>query len=167
MTYEDPSGAGPREPSVENDFPVGSARKVFWLSARLAIAGGLLAFLAKSGMIDARALSKPFTAWPIALVAVALILIDVALMGLRLSLLFRPRGLRLPWAKSFQLTLISFFSHNFCRAQRVAIWRGSFTSQKTAEAAARKSSPYRFSIARSACFHCWSCLCYSPRHSPD
>ena len=69
---------------------------------RLAIAGGLLAYLAKSGMIDARALSRPFTAWPIAIIAVALILIDVSLMAVRLSWLFRPLGLHLPWTNPFK-----------------------------------------------------------------
>ncbi len=80
---------------------------------RLAIAGGLLAYLAKSGMIDARALSRPFTAWPIALVAIALILIDVSLMAVRLSWLFRPLGLHLPLTKSFQVTVVSYFFAQF------------------------------------------------------
>ena len=93
--------------------PVRPVRRVFGFLVRLAIAGALLAYLAKSGMIDARALSRPFTAWPVALVAVALILVDVSLMALRLSWLFGPIGLRLPWAKSFQVTLVSFFFAQF------------------------------------------------------
>ncbi len=80
---------------------------------RLAIAGALLAYLVKSGVIDSRALSRPFTAWPIALAAVALILINVSLNALRLSWLFRPLGLRLSWAKSFQVTMVSFFFAQF------------------------------------------------------
>lgn len=84
------------------------ARKTFWFLARLAIAGILLAYLARSGLISLRALSKPFAAWPVALGAVALVLFDVALMAWRLSLLFQPRGMRLPWRASMQLTLVGF-----------------------------------------------------------
>jgi len=105
--------AGAREPSAEIASPVRPARRVLGFLVRLAIAGGLLAYLAKSGMIDARALSRPFTAWPIAIIAVALILIDVSLMAVRLSWLFRPLGLHLPWTKSFQVTVVSFFFAQF------------------------------------------------------
>jgi glycosyltransferase 2 family protein len=114
MVQEGPFVADARDPSAEiASPPVRPVRRVFGFFVRLAIAGVLLAYLAKSGMIDARALSRPFTAWPIALVAVALILVDVSLMALRLSWLFRPIGLRLPWAKSFQVTLVSFFFAQF------------------------------------------------------
>jgi glycosyltransferase 2 family protein len=113
MPPEGPSAAEPRDPAAEIPAPAGPARKLLWLLVRLAIAGVLLAYLARSGVIDTRALSRPFTAWPIALAAVALILIDVSLMALRLSLLFRPVGLQLPLAKSYQLTLVSFFFAQF------------------------------------------------------
>ncbi len=113
MTSEGPPVAAPREPTSEPVSPGRPARKIFWILVRTAIAGGLLAYLAKSGMIDARALSRPFTAWPIALIAVSLVLIDVSLMALRFSMLFRPLGLPIPLAKSFQLTLISFFFAQF------------------------------------------------------
>ena len=85
------------------------ARKIFWFLARLTIAGILLAYLVKSGLIGLGALSKPFAAWPVALGAIALVLFDVALMAWRLSLLFQPRGMRLPWRVSMQLTLVGFF----------------------------------------------------------
>ncbi|MGA8766694.1 MAG: lysylphosphatidylglycerol synthase transmembrane domain-containing protein, partial [Candidatus Acidiferrales bacterium] len=113
MTDEGPPMAGPRESTGEIASSARLARKVFWVLVRLAIAGGLLAYLARSGIIDVRALSRPFTAWPIALAAVALILSDVGLMALKFSWLFRPRGLCLPWGKSFQLTLVSFFFAQF------------------------------------------------------
>ena len=113
MTREGPSVTGPREPAVETTSPARPVRKISWVLVRLVIAGGLLAYLAKSGTIDARALSRPFTAWPIAIIAVALILIDVSLMAVRLSWLFRPLGLRLPWTKSFQVTEVSFFFAQF------------------------------------------------------
>ncbi len=84
-------------------------RKFFWLLVRLAIAAALLASLAKSGTIDLRAISRPFTAWPIALAAIALILLDITLMAQRLVWLFRPIGLNLSWSKSFQVAMVSFF----------------------------------------------------------
>lgn len=84
-------------------------RKFLWLLVRLAIAAALLAYLAKSGTIDLRAISRPFTAWPIALAAIVLILIDISLMAQRLVWLFRPIGLNLSWSKSFQVALVSFF----------------------------------------------------------
>jgi glycosyltransferase 2 family protein len=113
MAEEGPYVAGPREPAVAAAVPTSPARKFFWAFVRLAIAGCLLAYLVKSGVIDSRALSRPFTAWPIALAAVALILINVSFNALRLSWLFRPRGLRLSWTKSFQVSMVSFFFAQF------------------------------------------------------
>jgi glycosyltransferase 2 family protein len=113
MPLEASTLAEPRDSSVETAPRPRSGRRIFSFLLRLAIAGALLAYLAKSGVIDVRALSRPFTAWPIALIAVALILIDNCLMALRLSWLFRPLGLRLPWAKSFQVTVVSFFFAQF------------------------------------------------------
>ena len=113
MTRESPSVAGPSEPAVESVSPAGRARKILWVLVRLVIAGSLLAYLAKSGMIDERALSRPFTAWPIAIIAVALILIDVSLMALRFWLLFRPLNLHISCSKSFKLTMVSFFFAQF------------------------------------------------------
>jgi glycosyltransferase 2 family protein len=89
--------------------PEHRARKILWLLVRLAIAGLLLAWLARSGTIDLRAISRPFTAWRLALIAVALILLDISLMAQRLVWLFRPFGLDLSWSKSFQVAMASFF----------------------------------------------------------
>jgi glycosyltransferase 2 family protein len=85
------------------------ALKVLLTLVRLAIGIGLLVYLARSGIIDLRALSRLATAWPITLAAVSLLLFDVFLMSLRLSWLFRPQGLRLPLSMSLQLTLVGFF----------------------------------------------------------
>ena len=113
MPRQGPSTEGLRESTTEISAPAGSARKISWFLVRLAIACALLAYLVKSGVIDWRALSRPFTAWPIALAAVALVLVDVSFNALRLSWLFRPHGLNLSWAKSFQVTMISFFFTQF------------------------------------------------------
>lgn len=109
MQREGPPTAVPREPTPEATPPESRTPKIFWLVVRLAIAAALLAYLAKSGYISPRALSRPFTAWPIALVAITLILIDIAMMAQRLIWIFRPIGLTVSFSKSFQLAMVSFF----------------------------------------------------------
>jgi hypothetical protein len=80
---------------------------------RFAIGAGLLVYLAKSGIVDFRALSKLFTAWPVTFAAVTLLLIDSALMSVRLSWLFRPQGLNLRFGTSLKLSLVGFFFATF------------------------------------------------------
>ena len=80
---------------------------------RFAIGAGLLVYLAKSGIVDFRALSKLFTVWPITFAAVMLLLIDSALMSVRLSWLFRPQGLNLRFVTSLKLSLVGFFFATF------------------------------------------------------
>ncbi len=105
----DTSSSAPPETNPLYTRPVSHTRKILWLLVRLAIAGVLLAYLAQSGNIDLRALSRPFTAWRIALAAIGLILVDISLMASRLVWLYRPFGLNISWAKSFQLSIVSFF----------------------------------------------------------
>jgi glycosyltransferase 2 family protein len=109
MPGEGSSTPVPREPGPAIALPESRTRKIFWLLVRLAIAGALLAYLTQSGYISVRALSRPFTDWPIALAAIALILIDNAMMAQRLVWLFRPIGLNISWNKSLQVTMVSFF----------------------------------------------------------
>jgi len=90
-----------------------SARRVLLMLLRIAIGAGLLAYLAKSGVIDVRALSKLFTSWRITLTAVTLLLADSALMSVRLSCLFRPQGLNLRFGTSLKLALVGFFFSTF------------------------------------------------------
>lgn len=80
---------------------------------RLGIGVGLLAYLAKTGIVDFKALGKLFTAWPITVAAVILLLLDSALMSLRLSWLFRPHHLKLGLKISLKLTLVSIFFATF------------------------------------------------------
>ena len=80
---------------------------------RFAIGASLLIYLAKSGIVDFRALSKLFTVWPITFAAVMLLLIDSALMSVRLSWLFRPQGLNLRFVTSLKLSLVGFFFATF------------------------------------------------------
>jgi len=88
-------------------------RRVVLTLFRLAIGAGLLVYLAKSDIVDFRALSKLFTAWRITLAAVTLLLIDNALMSVRLSWLFRPQGLNLRFGTSLKLSLVGFFFATF------------------------------------------------------
>jgi len=90
-----------------------SARRVLLMLLRIAIGAGLLAYLAKSGVIDVRALSKLFTSWRITLTAVTFLLVDSALMSVRLSWLFRPQGLNLRFGTSLKLALVGFFFSTF------------------------------------------------------
>src|SRR5271156_3048360 len=87
--------------------------KVLLSLIRLGIGIGLLVYLAKSGIVDLRALSKLATAWPITLASVALLFFDVFLMASRLFWLFRPQSLHLSFRMSLQLTLVSFFFATF------------------------------------------------------
>src|ERR1700746_4094943 len=80
---------------------------------RLAIGAGLIVYLAKSGIVDFRAVSKLFTAWRITFAALTLLLIDNALMSVRLSWLFRPQGLNLRFGTSLKLSLVGFFFATF------------------------------------------------------
>jgi glycosyltransferase 2 family protein len=80
---------------------------------RLGIGVGLLSYLAKTGIVDLKALGKLFTAWPVTVAAMILLLLDSALMSLRLSWLFRPHHLKLRFAMSLELTLVSLFFATF------------------------------------------------------
>ena len=80
---------------------------------RFAIGAGLIVYLAKSGIVDVRALSKLFTAWRITFAALTLLIVDSALMSVRLSWLFRPQGLNLRFGTSLKLALVGFFFGTF------------------------------------------------------
>lgn len=97
----------------EHQHLASRASRIFFPLVRLGVGVAIILYLAKSGIIDWRGLSKLFTQWPITMAAVALLLLDVALIALRLCWLFRPLGLRLPFYNSMQLTLVSFFFGTF------------------------------------------------------
>jgi uncharacterized protein (TIRG00374 family) len=97
------------DPSA-GDKPV---RKWVWAIVRLAVGVALLAYLAKSRLIDFASLTGIMTAWPITLAALALIFADIVAMSVRLCWLFRPQGLRLSLKSSLELTLVSSFFATF------------------------------------------------------
>jgi uncharacterized protein (TIRG00374 family) len=98
---------------VDEDSARRFPRRVLLTLLRLAIGVGLLAYLAKTGIVDFRALGKLFTAWPITMAAMILLLVDSALMSARLSWLFRPHGLNLRFRISLELTLVGLFFATF------------------------------------------------------
>ena len=86
-----------------------SIRHIVFAGLRLSAGIAILVYLAKSGIISLGALSKLIVAWPITLVAIGVFLLDIFLMALRTSWLFRPLGMTLTVWKSMQLTLVSIF----------------------------------------------------------
>ncbi len=82
-------------------------------AARLAAGVAILVYLAKSGVISFGALSKLIVEWPITAAAMAIFLVDIFLMALRTTWLFRPLGMKLTIGKSLQLTLVSAFFSTF------------------------------------------------------
>ena len=100
-------------PEGEIARPRKTMRHAAFTALRLAAGIAILGYLAKSGVISFGALSKLMVAWPITLVALGIFLVDIGLMGLRTSLLFRPLGMKLTVLKSTQLTLVSIFFSTF------------------------------------------------------
>lgn len=90
-----------------------SLRHVAFTAARLAAGVAILVYLAKSGVISFGALSKLIVEWRITAAAMAIFLVDIFLMALRTSWLFRPLGMKLTIGKSVQLTLVSIFFSTF------------------------------------------------------
>jgi len=99
--------------AIETSPQSASGRRIFWALIRLAVGVALIVYLAHSRIIDFRALSKLATEWPISLAGIGIIFIDIVLMAVRLSWLFRARGLYLPIANSLELTLVSSFFATF------------------------------------------------------
>jgi uncharacterized protein (TIRG00374 family) len=90
-----------------------SLRHLALTAARLAAGVAILVYLAKSGVISFSALSKLIVEWPITVAAMAIFLVDIFLMALRTTWLFRPLGMKLTVGKSMQLTLVSTFFSTF------------------------------------------------------
>jgi uncharacterized protein (TIRG00374 family) len=107
MTAVVPSGD--RKPGK----PAASLRRILLGAIRFGIGIVLLVYLAKSGFIRLHDLDRLLAAWPLTLLALALISLHIALISWRLSLLFRPQGLRLPYVSAVKLNLVELFFDNF------------------------------------------------------
>jgi hypothetical protein len=101
-----PVTAGPR-PSG-NTAAKRALRSLFTL-ARLGIAVVLLVYLARSGLLDWRALRGLLVAWPLTALAGALLLVDVVVTAFRVCVLLAPRGLYLSLGASVRLAFIGLF----------------------------------------------------------
>lgn len=88
-------------------------RHIVFAGLRLSAGIAILVYLAKSGIISLGALSKLIVAWPLTLAAIGIFMVDIFLMALRTSWLFRPLGMKLTVWKSMQLTLVSIFFSTF------------------------------------------------------
>ncbi len=88
-------------------------RKTAFLLLRLAIGLGILVYLAKSGQINLSSLTRLFAVWPITVAAVGFLLLDILMMSIRASLLFRNARLTLTLGNSIQLNLIGFLFSTF------------------------------------------------------
>lgn len=86
----------------------GTLRKTGSLVLRLAIGVGILVYLGKSGQINLSSLIRLFHVWPITAVAIGFLLLDIFMMSIRASLLFRNARLSLSLGNSIQLNLIGF-----------------------------------------------------------
>jgi uncharacterized membrane protein YbhN (UPF0104 family) len=91
----------------------GALRKTAFLILRLAIGVGILAYLAKSRQIHFSSLLRLFHEWPITVAAVGFLLLDILMMSIRASLLFRNARLSLSLGNSIQLNLIGFLFSTF------------------------------------------------------
>jgi glycosyltransferase 2 family protein len=88
-------------------------RKAAFLLLRVAIGITFLLYLAKSGQVNFYSLTSLFRVWPITLTAVSFLFLDISMMSIRASLLFRSGRLSLSLGNSFQLNLVGFLFSNF------------------------------------------------------
>jgi uncharacterized membrane protein YbhN (UPF0104 family) len=88
-------------------------RKIVFLVLRSAFGIVVLVYLAKSGQINVYSLIGLSHAWSLTLVALGLLLLDIVLMSVRASLLFRDARLTLSLRNSVQLNLVGFLFSTF------------------------------------------------------
>jgi len=90
-----------------------SVRRLAFFLLRLSLGIAMLIWLQKSGALNFSSLGRIFQVWPLTLVAVGVVLLDVFLMSVRVSLLFRVQGLSLCIRNAFQLTMVGFLFSMF------------------------------------------------------
>jgi glycosyltransferase 2 family protein len=95
------------------EFPRKSLRKSVFALLRLAIGIGIVTYLVKSGRIEPHSLTRMFREWPLTLMGMMVLLIDILFMSVRVSLLFHAQHLSLRLRNAIQLTLIGFFFSTF------------------------------------------------------
>jgi glycosyltransferase 2 family protein len=101
------------KPPAATTSPLAPLRKIVFLILRLVFGVGILIYLAKSGQINLSSLASLVHKWPITIAAIAFLLLDILMMSIRASLLFRNARLSLSLANSIQLNLIGFLFSTF------------------------------------------------------
>ena len=84
-----------------------------FLALRLVFGGGILVYLARSGQINLSSLVSLLHKWPVTITAILFLLLDILMMSIRASLLFRSARLSLSLTNSLQLNLIGFLFSTF------------------------------------------------------
>jgi glycosyltransferase 2 family protein len=90
-----------------------SVRNAVLVLLRLATGIGIIVYLVKSGRIELHSLTRVFHEWPLTLMGMMVLLIDILFMSVRVSLLFHAQRLSLPVWNAIQLTLVGFFFSTF------------------------------------------------------
>lgn len=85
-----------------------SFRKIAFLVLRFAIGIAMLVWLERSSALSFHSLARIVEFWPLTLVAVAILFLDLFFMAIRVSLLFRVQKLSLSFRNAMQLTLTGF-----------------------------------------------------------
>jgi glycosyltransferase 2 family protein len=98
--------------AIATRYRAGLKQAAFTL-LRLAFGIAILAYLFRSGQIQFHGLWNLVRAWPITIVGLICLLIDVLLMAMRTSLLFRCMGFHVSLANATRLTLVGFFFSTF------------------------------------------------------
>ncbi len=101
------------KPHAVQNSRYASLRKRSFLVVRLLIGVGILVYLARSGQINLSSLMNLLHKWPITTAAIFFLMLDILLMSVRASLLFRNARLSLSLANSLQLNLIGFLFSTF------------------------------------------------------
>lgn len=141
-------------------------RRTLFVLLRLGIGIGLLVYLVESKVVDPRVFARLISSWPISVLAIALLLVDLVLMAWRLCCLFRARGMPLAFVSSFELTALSSFFASFLPGRAGGDVAKVFYASREIAAGGRKLSPSCSSIAPWDSFRSCSCLCCSRRSFP-
>jgi hypothetical protein len=128
-----------------------SVRKALFALLRLAIGVGILVYLVRSGRVDLHSLTRVFRAWPLTLLGMGVLLIDILFMSIRVSLLFHAQRLSLSLWNAIQLTLVGFFFSTFLPVPQAAILLSFTTPLAKMKVAARRSPRFCCSTASSGC----------------
>jgi uncharacterized protein (TIRG00374 family) len=97
-----------RDFRASSDTPIS---KIVFFVLRLAVGVGVLIWLQKSGAMDFSSFMRLFRNWLLTVAAIVILFVDILLMAVRISALFRVQNLTLARRNALRLTLIgSLFS---------------------------------------------------------